>query len=141
MNVLQFAPVVECVTTRGLEQGRYGQLLDDLFKPPPTGGDDQRGALLDLLAMTSQAVHALLYQIDALGLSLPVTGYELANESEEIVGTAELAWESIRVAVLLPDEQSGRDAFRTRDWTTFNAEDLAHDAAPLMSALEVGGQR
>jgi hypothetical protein len=139
MNLLQFAPVVECVTTRGLEQGRYGPMLDDLFSPRPTSDDDQRGALLELLAMTSTVLHALLYQIDSLGLPLPVAGYELGSDVGEIVGTAELAWESLHLAVLLPDEMPTADAFSARGWTTFQADDLAGGAAGLISALGTGG--
>ena len=57
------------------------------------------------------------------GVSVPIVGYELLNDLDQIVGMAELAWEERRVAVFLPDQEDDVTAFAQAGWRTFDLDD------------------
>jgi hypothetical protein len=56
------------------------------------------------------------------GVPVPSVGYELLDDLDQIVGTAELAWEARRMAVLLPDQEDDVTAFTQAGWRTFDLD-------------------
>jgi DEAD/DEAH box helicase domain-containing protein len=60
-------------------------------------------------------------------------GYELVNENEEVIGEAELAWVSQKIALLTPEQDESVDAFAKNGWTVVRTED--EEIATLKSAL------
>ena len=77
-NLLQFTPLVELVTTQGLEQVRYGALLDEWLDidvipaTPPAGLECDE--LEALVAVTDPAVTPVLFAVAGAGGSLPDAG-------------------------------------------------------------------
>ena len=67
-------------------------------------------------------------------LPLPVVGYELTDRQGRVCAEAELAWESRKVAVLLPERMEAAEAFRDQGWKVFCIPDLA-DPQPLLALL------
>jgi len=129
------------VTTQGLEQVRYGAMLDELFdlgapEPGPAGSEDDE--LAALVVEADPAVAPLLFAV--AGAPMPEAGFELEADGR-IVATAELAWEKRRVAVLLAREAEGRPRFEAAGWRVFVADDLAGTVEPLLAALEIGATR
>lgn len=121
MNVVQFIPRCEFVTSRGLQESTYKSLLDDLFSPPEPVQAQTTGPIAAMLHHADASVRDLISQVAAGGHPLPEVGYELADEAGEIVATAELAWEAARVAVLTARDEEFRAAFEARGWAVLSA--------------------
>ena len=49
-----------------------------------------------------------------------------------VVGEAEAAWPGVRVALLLPEQAAGADAFRAAGWRVFTGTE---DGAGIVAAL------
>lgn len=57
-----------------------------------------------------------------LGIPAPsIAGFELTDESGEVLAEAEMAWEAQKIAFLLP-EQSESKAFEEHDWLVLTAD-------------------
>lgn len=135
VNVIQFLRLAEFVSTEGLSSGRYGALLDTFFDVPlePVVVSPHLEAFLGL---ADPAVHPLVQELFKKGLDLPEAGYELTDEVGEIRGTAELGWETQRVAVLLPREEEYRHAFEAAGFEVFLLAEV--EASPGRLELSLG---
>jgi hypothetical protein len=51
-------------------------------------------------------------------------GYELVNESGEVVAVAEMVWELGRVAWLLPSQSDGKELFEAQGWAVFAGDEI-----------------
>lgn len=133
MNLLQFAGRVDFVTTLGLREERYVGLLEEseLLREVESM-PEKVAALLELVDGT---LRPLVEEVASAGCLLPEPGYELASEEGEVVATAELAWPSVKVAVLLEAERANKPEFDTRGWLAFLARDVIEDPAVLISRL------
>ena len=139
MNVAQFVGRSEFVTTEGLAAGRYAALVGDLLGiPPPKRLFTPETE--SLLAHADATVRDLLLGLIEAGAAIPETGYELAREDGEIVGMAELGWEKLRVALLLPREEVFRGAFEEAGWTVFLAGEAETNREALLAALRASGK-
>jgi hypothetical protein len=78
--------------------------------------------------------HTLLRAAAAAGLPVPVVGYALTGESNQVLAEAELAWEERQTAVFLPGQPEDSEIFSRNGWHTFMIEDqetlLAHLLEP-----------
>lgn len=135
MNVTQFVPRLEFVTSYGLRDDRYSALLEDLFEPPTPPeaviAEDVKG----LVAHSDPSLHDLIVFLHGGGMPLPEPGYELQRADGEIVGVAELGWNNERVAVLLGRDEESRDAFETLGWVALRAVDVVVTPQLLTAAL------
>jgi DEAD/DEAH box helicase domain-containing protein len=129
-NLFQFLPLSYAVTETGQTNNVYDD-LDIAIPDPPASSTKQaaEGWLGEAIELADESVHALLNDLAAKGWSEPIVGYELAVESAEIVGEAELAWEDSKIAILLCD--SDRDAFLDTGWTAYTIEEVLADPSLL----------
>lgn len=142
-NVFQFLPRSWFVTSRGLEANAYAALTDTISRkaePKPAVDDPNLAELLDLSA---PEVRSLLRLISHEGLPLPEPGYELPGAVGEVIATAELAWPSLKLALLLDSEAHSEAIFAEAHWTTrrFSAvrENLQEFLALLHAVIHRGG--
>ncbi|MFQ5421143.1 MAG: hypothetical protein ACE5EY_12370, partial [Anaerolineae bacterium] len=70
----------------------------------------------------------LLLQCFRAGLPLPEVGYETRDRQRR---QAELAWETLNVAVFLPDYAEDKTAFAHAGWQTFMLEETEQIIAAL----------
>jgi DEAD/DEAH box helicase domain-containing protein len=131
-NLLQFLPRFEFTSSLGLSSELYKPITDW-----PTGLEkesisDQLASLVELVA---REMRDLCAQVAGRGKRLPQAGFELTSEAGEIVATAELAWPSCRVAVLLEHEVDGTSLFETAGWRVFEADDIRTSPELLFDLL------
>jgi hypothetical protein len=125
-NTLQFAGPLDFVSSSGLRDGVYGaMLIDDLALEQPR----------ESVALVDASLHPLLNDLQAAGILLPTSGFELAADDGEIVATAELAWEGLSTAILMEHEWDGRSEFEGRGWKIYQAASLIDSSAELLAAL------
>lgn len=124
LNLLQFLPRSEMVTTSGLLNGRHSWITsEDLFdrqEEKRTASDDRFEAIF---RSADPSVQPILRDIADGGLALPIDGYELEDAGGRIVGMAELAWEELRLSVLVGDQTESRPAFEAAGWSCFSVDD------------------
>jgi hypothetical protein len=59
-----------------------------------------------------------------LGIPEPSSvGFELLGAGEDIIGEAELAWESAKIAYLTPEQLDSEEAFIANGWQTIKSAD------------------
>jgi DEAD/DEAH box helicase domain-containing protein len=84
------------------------------------------------LELASPDVRAWLLALAHAGTPLPEVGFELIDERGRVLAEAELAWASLRIAVLLTDYQDDAPRFEAQGWTVY----IATEDAPAQALLE-----
>jgi hypothetical protein len=135
-NILQFAGATEFVATAGLREGLFGGLLE--IETPSVARDQGPGKLAALLADVDANLHPLVEAVAAAGRALPAPGFELLGDDGAIAGTAELAWESVKVAVLMDYEVEYQSRFADQGWTVYLAAAVAEWQDNLIANLPGG---
>jgi DEAD/DEAH box helicase domain-containing protein len=123
-NVMQYLPGFAAVSTTGIDTGVYHALPITLnldVPVPPIGTDDTAWA--EALEQTLDATaKAMAEKMIELGMPAPsIVGFELTDESGEVIAEAEMAWEAQKIAFLLP-EQSESTAFEAHGWLVLTAD-------------------
>ena len=134
-NILQFADSAEVVATNGLRDGLYGSMLG---VEVPRGRDQAPGGLAALLADVDASLHPLVQAVAVAGRALPTPGFELVGGDGAIAGTAELAWEGTKIAVLMDHELWYRERFVGQGWTVYVAAAISEWQDSLIASLPGG---
>lgn len=126
-NLMQFAERFIAVCTTGIEQLAYSQL--SIFAaaaqvadaaPADTGDawDDIHEILFETEAMDMAA------KLRALGISAPdEAGYELVNDSGEVLATIELAYTDKLIGFMTEEQAIDIDTAKAKGWKIFTASD------------------
>ena len=132
-TLFQFLPGSWWTTRVGVERGIYPE-----FPPVPAGTNvtepasgPSAEAWKYVIGLADRAVHGLLGELSARGASVPEVGFELLDARGAVLAEAELGWPAHEVAVLLPDQETQRDAFKRAGWQVFTpgSGDLAEAVA------------
>ena len=134
-NILQFAEATEFVATSGLREGLYDSLLG--FEVPRVR-DQALGGLAALLAEVDVNLRPLVQAVAAALRTLPTPGFELVGGDGAIAGTAELAWERAKIAVLMDHEVEYLERFVGQGWTVYVAAAMAEWQDSLIASLPGG---
>ncbi len=76
----------------------------------------------EVMALVAAPLRPALLALAKDGLPPPEVGFELQGPGGEVVAEAELAWEAMRIAVLLGGTASS--AFAEAGWRVFSADDV-----------------
>jgi DEAD/DEAH box helicase domain-containing protein len=132
-NLLQFIARLDFVSSLGL--------VDQLYEPIFDWGSATRGAgpvpdrLAALLELVDAEVCDLCRKVAERRKILPEAGFELTSAQGEIVATAELAWPTCKVAVLLGHESDGAARFEADGWRSFTSDLVSSVPEPLLALL------
>jgi hypothetical protein len=94
-------------------------------------------AALELLLadVLDAGARAIVIAADQAGVELPEAGFEIADDQDEIVAVAELAWPDERVCVLTNAQVEYAGAARAAGWVVWLADDAAADPQRLFADL------
>ncbi|MCH1909743.1 DEAD/DEAH box helicase [Stenotrophomonas sp. Y6] len=84
------------------------------------------------LELASPDVQAWLLALAHAGAPLPEVGFELIDGRGRVLAEAELAWVSLKIAVLLADYQADASRFEAEGWTIH----IATEDAPAQALLD-----
>ena len=84
------------------------------------------------------SLHPLVEAVAAASRALPSSGFELPGNDGAIAGTAELAWEGPKVAVLMDYEVEYQGRFTQQGWTVYLAAAAAEWQESLIASLPGG---
>ena len=103
-NVYQFIPEAVFITSKGISEGHYLWLMTDAGTEKDRIPDES-DSLAALRAVTDAHIHPLLSFLVEHSLPLPEAGFELCDEKDEIIATAELCWPDKKIVFLRDDEK------------------------------------
>lgn len=115
-NLLQFLPNAWWTTSLGVDRGVYPDFPIRESSPDTSTPAEWQ----ETLALVAEELRPFVRSLAERGVHLPEVGYELISEDRGVVAEAELAWESKRIAVLLPDQD--RRAFEAAKWRVLPAD-------------------
>ena len=123
-NLLQFLPNAWWTTTLGASRNAYPDLSIREPSPEPPFSEEWKEAM----SLAAPELHTLMRNLAEKGVPPPEVGHELTSETGEVVAEAELAWETKRVAILLPGQEAL--PFETAEWRVFPPD--ATDLTPTL---------
>ncbi len=134
-NLVQFLPQGWWTTRSGVAGGLYPEFAPlDARSPSPEPWPDEwadaarytapqlRPALRELASILATAPAKQTGQGGLAHIPSPEPGFELADETGQVVAEAELAWPSRRTAVLLPEQDVHKMHFERAGWRVFTAD-------------------
>lgn len=136
IGVLLEDPTLAAVLTKQLEllvaAGKLVALpaLSSHPAPPASAEDEVDPAALAAELLVSDAARPLFVRALASGLPVPDVGEDLEGALGEVVGSAELSWGALHVAVLLPEQEGARKKLEAAGWSCFpvNVDDDGFNA-------------
>ena len=147
-NYLQFLPEAFFVTSEGLKHHYYDSIkiladrvvVESEATLPAGGLISGQGEWDEVLELTDTSIHNLLRRLQDNGWPVPEAGYELAGVDGEIMASAELAWEELKIAFLVDDEMIGLDRFAKEKWQAFPLRELQENPDEYISLYHRTGQ-
>ena len=133
-NFYQFLPYSYFVATSGLKKHEYDALK--LYDDPlvtVAGVEPEDSAWSDLKEFTAPEFHDLLDTLAENNWPEPEVGYELAGSDNEIIGTAEFAWDELNIAFLTTEEFGYKDHFTAAGWKIVPIQDVMADPNNYMN--------
>jgi DEAD/DEAH box helicase domain-containing protein len=117
-NLFQFLPNAFFVTQQGRARHVYDGLQPRKPEKPSIGSFERSENWTEIYELADPQWHGLIDKLVSAHWPLAEVGFELASGQGEVIATAELAWEDLRIA-FLPDEDEHSDtAFREAGWQT-----------------------
>lgn len=126
-NVMQFLPGFAAVTVNGLNHMVYHEI-------PATLQDDtastEKYSIYDeswvdtVEQIFDDRARQWAYKLINLGISAPsAVGYELADSGGAVVAECEMAWEDLKIALLVGNQLDNIDKFQQNGWKVVSSED------------------
>jgi DEAD/DEAH box helicase domain-containing protein len=142
-NFYQFLPCSYFVTSNGLATKEYDNLK--LYNEPVVGAEEKKTGPDDtgwtqIKELTDETFHSLLDTLKKEGWPVPEAGYELEGTDGEIIGSAELAWEELKVAFLTADELEYLQAFTDTGWKSLSLQDVLDNPDKYMNLKNNQGE-
>jgi DEAD/DEAH box helicase domain-containing protein len=130
VNLFQFLPLAFFVTKEGLKKKAYDgiKLFDEMI---PSGDgpsvEPEQESWHEIREITDKTLHGLLDMLRNNDWPVPEAGYELQNSEGEIIASAELAWEELKIAFLLDEELEFESRFVNAQWKVYSLKDVLKD--------------
>jgi DEAD/DEAH box helicase domain-containing protein len=87
----------------------------------------------EVVELTDNTIHNLLHRLKENGWPVPEAGYELAGLDGEIVASAELAWEELKIAFLIEDELACLYQFEQEKWRSYPMQEVLENPEKYIS--------
>lgn len=132
MNLFQFQALSGFFTSKGIAEQKYADLQ---ISSPGTVSATSDSAWELLLADAIGDECAVIHFLSTFVVPIPQLGFELNNESGEIVGEAFLAWPTEKIVIIFDDYESDVETFTQAGWKVFLNSGLEMDIQSLLSAF------
>ena len=135
-NYYQFLPYSYFVTTDGNKSKVYDgirlfeEIVVDADVPEKEPAQEKWNEIKEV---TDEKFHGLLDLLQENGWPLPEAGYELEGESGEIIASAELGWEELKIAFLTDEEIEYQNQFVDFGWKVIPISEILNDPEKYMS--------
>ena len=142
-NYYQFLPYAYFVTSDGLENKIYEGLK--LYEEPVIGTgehevDPEDTGWSELKELTDEKLYNLLDTLKENEWPVPEAGYELEGLNGEVIGSAELAWEELKLAFLVEEELEYEQHFTDIGWKIFPIQEVLSNPDSYMHLKDNQGE-
>jgi DEAD/DEAH box helicase domain-containing protein len=142
-NFYQFLPYSYFVTKDGLANKVYDGLK--LYEEPVFRGEEQEAepdekAWSEVIELTGEELHGLLDELKKNGWPLPEAGFELEGSEGGVIGSAELAWEGLKLAFLTEVELEYQQHFHDVGWRTIPLQEVLGSPVNYMNLKDYKGE-
>jgi DEAD/DEAH box helicase domain-containing protein len=143
-NFYQFLPYSYFVTSEGNKANAYDTIK--LFEEPVAEAagmkeeEPPEGSWEAVKEITDDQLHGLLALLQEHGWPIPEAGFELAAENSEIIASAELGWEALKIAFLNAEEIEYQSKFSDFGWKTVPISEVLVDVQKFMSLKDTHGK-
>jgi DEAD/DEAH box helicase domain-containing protein len=138
INVLQFQSHSGFYTQKGIDSFAYDNLMMSLSEKANSPIDGIIESAWELILADAVGTEvALINQLIPLNLPIPHCGFELLNESGEIIAEAFLAWLDYKVVIVLEGYESDTATFTEEGWQVFLNSELDKDLQALLTAFSL----
>jgi len=114
-NVYQFIPDAVFITTRGIAEGQYNWIMAETKTEKEHVAVDSE-IFSTLRGLTDTYIHPFLSFLVEHGMPLPEAGFELCDEKDQVLASAELGWPDQKIAFLREDEIEFAGIFAAAGW-------------------------
>lgn len=129
LNIGQFLPNFFAGTQKGIDDGYFARL--EWNKKTAQINDTEWDKIF---ALADEEFTELLQALASNDIPLPEVGYELANKKGAAIAEAELAWPTLKIALLLDYQlEEGQAGFEAASWKIFGLDD---GLEKILSALK-----
>ena len=135
-NYYQFLPYSYFFTSLGIKANAYDgiKLFDDVaFEAGVSDKKPVEDEWDELKELSDVQFHGLLDLLRENKWPLPEAGYELEGSDGEIIASAELGWEALKIAFLADDEIDYQDQFVNRGWKTIPIAEILNEPEKYMN--------
>lgn len=130
-NVMQFNSAFAPVSKVGLEMGTYLSL--PVFEVDEVFTSDESGKWSDIYEMVYDEALDFSEKLAEAGVLVPdEVGFELTDDTGEVLGMAEMAWITSKIVYLTEDEMSDSKVFEKNGW-------LVITSATDITSIDFGG--
>lgn len=141
-NFYQFLPYSYFVTSQGNSANAYDTIK--LYEEPLAGAEvkavAEAGGWDAVKELTDEALHDLLDLLRDNEWPIPEAGFELVCENNEIIASAELGWEDLKIAFLTDEEIQYQGRFLNFAWKTVPISEVLADTQKFMSMKDTNGK-
>jgi hypothetical protein len=138
INVLQFQSHSGFYTQKGIDSFAYDNLMMSLSEKANSPIDGIIESAWELILADAVGTEVtLINQLIPLNLPIPHCGFELLNESGEIIAEAFLAWLDYKVVIVLEGYESDTATFTEEGWQVFLNSELDKDLQALLTAFSL----
>jgi len=89
--------------------------------------------------VTDEQLHGLLDLLRENGWPIPEAGYELEGRNGEIIASAELGWEGLKLAFVTEEEMEYESKFDDFGWKVIPISEILNDPEKYMSLRDSQG--
>ena len=135
-NLYQFIPVAMFTTSDDFESEIYEKGSSEKRKDrSEVRSEADEEAWEELRELADPVLVDFLNKFEGRGGPLPEAGYELADETGEVIAEAELGWPELKVAVLGAWQMVNSKAFEGAGWRVFQLDDVLDDSETVISSF------
>ena len=95
---------------------------------------------IELKELTDENLHCLLDTLKENEWPVPEAGYELEGTNGEVIGSAELAWEELKLAFLAEEELEYEQHFTEVGWKTLPLQEVLINSDSYMHLKDNQGE-
>ena len=139
-NYFQFLPYSYFVTSEGNKLKAYDgiKLFDELITEADFPDEETvRDRWDEIKEITGEQYHGLLDLLKENEWPIPEAGYELEGVAGEIIASAELGWEGLKLAFLTEEEMEYESKFEGINWKVFPISEILSDPVKYMSLKDL----
>ena len=136
INVIQFQPYSGFYTQKGIESLAYDNLIVKSASHSTSTIDSISESAWELILADAVGTEIeFIHRLIPLSLPVPQCGFELLDDSGEIIAEAFLAWQDDKLAILYAGYESDTVTFIDKGWQVFINTELDKDMQPLLNAF------